>query len=122
MDAGSGQPDASIRAAHDQPVALEPGERSLAARAVDRRLLAGQQRRQDAPARPPIRVLEARLRRPARPLARAPRTRAATGHSPQRGARGRQTVAPSSIIAWLNAAARPAREQLGGRDASARGV
>ena len=44
-----------------------------------------------------------------------------SGHSPQRGLRGRQTVAPSSIIAWFQAAARPAGSSSAARRASARG-
>ena len=45
-----------------------------------------------------------------------------TGQSPQRGARGRHTVAPSSIIAWLNSAARPAGSSSAARSPSAAGV
>ncbi len=45
-----------------------------------------------------------------------------TGQEPQSGARGRQTVAPSSIIAWLNVAARPSGSSSAARAASARGV
>ena len=47
---------------------------------------------------------------------------AATGHSPQRGARGRQTVAPSSIIAWLNSAALRAGSSPSTRARNAFGV
>ena len=46
---------------------------------------------------------------------------AATGQAPQRAARAAQTVAPSSIIAWFQAAARPAGSSSSARRASARG-
>ena len=45
--------------------------------------------------------------------ASGPAQPACSGHSPQRGRRGRQTVAPSSIIAWFHAAARPSGSELG---------
>ena len=45
-----------------------------------------------------------------------------TGHAPQTGARGRQTVAPSSIIAWLKVAARPDGSSAAARAGNSRGV
>ena len=47
---------------------------------------------------------------------------ARTGQAPHTGRRGRHTVAPSSIIAWLNVAARPGGSRPAARAASARGV
>jgi hypothetical protein len=111
----SGQPRLAVRAAHHEPVAREPGEHALAPRSGEiGRWLAGQERGDDASAGPAVRVLEA----PARAVAQPARS----GQAEQRGARAVQVVAPSSIIAWLNAAAPPAGSHCDARQASAAGV
>ena len=98
-------------------VALQPGG------PVHRRFLAREQRRHDPAARPAVGVLEAHRRRPTARRAHGcgPVQPAATGHASHAGARGRQTVAPSSIIAWLNVAARPDGSSVAARAASSRG-
>src|SRR5439155_27148809 len=63
--AGSGETGRAVAVADDEPVALEGRERAFAARSPDRRLLAGQQRRDDAAARPAVGGLERGRRRTA---------------------------------------------------------
>ena len=63
-----------------------------------------------ATTRPRTQRLESSKRSRGRPRAAGcpgPSQPSRSGHAPQRGARAVHTVAPSSIVAWLNAAARP---------------
>ena len=122
--------DGSVTAAHHEPVALERGERALAPLGGQSggQRLAREQGGDDAPARPAVAVLEplgaaARRRGGAGPPAARVAQPSRTGQSPQRGARGRQTVAPSSIIAWLNVGRPPGRAAAPrARSASAAGA
>ena len=56
-------------------------------------------------------------RRAAEPSSRAQQANA-TGHSPQSGVTGRQSVAPSSIIAWLKSPGRPGSIHRAARSAT----
>ena len=108
--------DRAVAIAHDQSVALEPGQRALAPLGTSARRAAGSPASSAATIRPRAqRSVSSNRSAPRRrgggagpPAARAAQP-SRTGQSPQRGARGRQTVAPSSIIAWLKSAARRSR-------------